>query len=377
MREIKYIGFYDLPNSKFKRVSALSATNKMDYICKSINKAGYNVHLVSPSWMDDSNIKNKFQKKITTQINENLKLTLVSSFATSNKITRIIKIVYSLLWLLFWLVKNVKKGEKIIVYHSPWIALPIIIAKKIKRFIVILEVEEIYGDVSSLHPYFNKLENRILLSADLYLLSTDLLISRVDQSKKIIIIYGNYNVEKLIVQPIQDNKIHLLYAGIIDNVKAGAFNAIESALHLNEKYVMHIIGFGDVQKLRSRINEINKISKCKIIFDGTLSGVDYIEYCQKCHIGLSTQKMEGKYLETSFPSKILSYMGMGLRVVSCGVECVIRSKISMNIVFYYEDTAEAIAESIRKIDVDSFNNSTEVIKELEKEFLNDIKIFLK
>ena len=376
MKEIKYIGFYDLPNSKCKRVSALSAINKMDYICNSINNVGFQVHLISPSWMDDS-IKNfKIQKTSTIQLNDNKKLTLVSSFGTSNKFTRIVKIIYSLLWLFFWLVKSVKRDEKIIVYHSPWISLPIILAKKLKRFKLILEVEEIYSDVTSLHPYFDKLEKKIFQIADSFLFSSDLLVSKIGDCKKNIIIYGNYNVNEVLAHPINDNKIHLLYAGIIDKVKAGAFNAVESALYLNEDYVLHIIGFGDVKTLLIRINEINKISKCKIIFDGTLSGSDYIKYCQKCHIGLSTQKMDGKYLETSFPSKILSYMGLGLRVVSCGVECVMDSKIGNDIVFYYKDTTQAIAEAIKKINITTPNNNINIIKKLDREFISDLKKLL-
>ena len=50
-KEIKYIGFYNPPYSKTKRAGALSAINKMDYIATAIHEAGFEVHLVSPSWM--------------------------------------------------------------------------------------------------------------------------------------------------------------------------------------------------------------------------------------------------------------------------------------------------------------------------------------
>jgi hypothetical protein len=375
-QEIKYIGFYDLPTSKYKRAAALSATNKMDYICDSINKAGFNVHLISPSWFIDSSSHINYQKKTETKISEHKKLTLVPSFKTSNKYTGYLKIIYSLIWLFFWLCFNVKKEEKILVYHSPWLALPILLAKKIKEFHLILEVEEIYSDVSSLHPYFDKLEQKIFKAADSFLFSTDLLPEKIKTNKDFIVIYGNYNVTKDLAVPLTDGKIHLVYAGIIDSQKAGAFNAIESALFLPANYEMHIIGFGEVEKLESRIEEINKTSKCKVIFDGSKQGNEYIKYCQECHIGMSTQNMDGKYLETSFPSKIFSYMGMGLRVVSCEIKSVTMSKINSITYYYKEDAPQSIAKAILNIDMDENYDSKKVMLELDSKFIIDLKKML-
>ena len=372
-KEIKYIGFYDSPDSHPRRVSALAATNKMDYICDAINRVGYTVHLISPSWFIDSSSKVKFHSKSVKQLNENKILTLVASIGTSNKWTRNVKIIYSLLWLFMYLVANAKRNEKVIAYHSPWLALPILLAKKIKGFHLILEVEEIYSDVSSLHPYFDKLEQKILKTADSFLFSTDLLSEKIKTNKNFIVIYGNYNITEDLATPPTDGKIHLLYAGIIDSHKAGAFNAIESALFLNENYVMHVIGFGEVEKLKLRIEEINKTSKCKVIFDSSKQGNEYIKYCQECHIGMSTQNMDGKYLETSFPSKILSYLGMGLRVISCDIKCVTMSTINSIMYYYKEDTPQSIAKAILNINVDENYDSKKVILELDSQFIIDLK----
>jgi len=372
-KEIKYIGFYDLSDSVPKRAFALAATNKMDYICDAINKAGYKVHLVSPSWFIDSSSKVKFQSSSPKQLSENKKLTLVPSIGTSSKALRNIKIIGSLFWLFMWLVANIKQNEKIIVYHSPWLVLPVLWAKKIKGFDLILEVEEIYSDVTSLHPYFDKLEQKIFKAADSFLFSTDLLPDKINTNKNFTVIYGNYQTFETLESPFIDGKIHLLYAGIIDSHKAGAFNAIESALYLNGNYVMHIIGFGEVELLKSRIEEINKTSKCKVIFDGAKYGNEFIKYCQQCHIGLSTQKMDGAYLDTSFPSKILSYLGMGLRVVSCYVSCVAKSEIGDQVSYYKEDTPHAIAQSILNIDMSLVNNSKLKIQLLDEKFVSNLK----
>lgn len=375
-QEIKYIGFYDAPKANFKRVSALAATNKMDYIAETINSAGYQVHFVSPSWFDDSSYNAKTQLKTTIQLGENKKLALAPSIGTSNKFTGYLKIVFSLFWLFWWLLIHVKKQEKIILYHSPWLVLPILWAKKIKGFQLILEVEEIYSDVSSLHSYFDKLEKKIFDKADYFLFSTELLAEKIKPKKGFIIVYGNYTVFENLASPPDDGKIHLVYAGIIDSDKAGAFNAIESALFLDENYVMHIIGFGEIERLQERINEINKTSKCKVSFDGTKSGIEYLKFCQTCHIGLSTQKMDGDYLDTSFPSKILSYLSLGLNVVSCDVKCVSLSKIS-HLVNFYNGYAEEIADAITKIDLKEAQYIKSEVKVLDCDFLSQIKLMLK
>jgi hypothetical protein len=371
-KEIKYIALYDIPGRNL-RVSSPAAISKIDYIGDSIVKAGFKLHLISPSWLYDE-VKNKFFfKRSTSDLGHNKKITFSSGFSFSGKWTRFLKIFYSLLWLFFFLLRNAKKNEKIIVYHSPWLCLPILWAKRIKKFNLILEVEEIYSDVSSLHPYFDKLEIKIFKATDSFLFSTDLLVDKIANSKPNYVIYGSYSVSEILAEPEKTNKIHLLYAGIIDQIKAGAFNAIESAAFLNENYILHVIGFGEVDILKRRIEEINATSKCKIVFDGSLSGNDYIQYCQKCHIGLSTQKMEGKYLETSFPSKILSYMGMGLRVVSGQIDCVEKSKIHKEIFFYKEDFPEEIARAIQKIDVNLPYNGREAITMLDKEFIEGLR----
>lgn len=372
-KEIKYIGFYQNPLGKSKRNHALPATNKMDYIAYALYEAGYNVHMVTPSSMVDGKEQPFFERTQTHNIFSWKKVTAVSSWRTSTKWGGYFKIIWSLFWLFSFLVIKVKRNEKILVYHSPWLALPIILAKRIRRFHLILEVEEIYSDISSLHPYFDKLELKLIDVADSFLLSTDLLVNKFGHNRKSLIIYGDYSAIDLIEKPINDGKIHLIYAGIIDSIKAGAFNALESSLYLDDKYILHIIGFGETELLEKRIKDMNKTAKCKIIFDGLLSGEEYIKYCQKCHIGLSTQKMDGAYLESSFPSKILSYLGMGLKVVSCKIECVEKSKIGDQVVFYDNDSPISIAEAIRKVDLNASVNPRERIMELHLEFVNGLK----
>ncbi len=94
-KEIKYIGFYDFPDSSLKRVANLAATNKMDYIGDSIIRSGFKVHFISPSWFDDSAPNAKFSFQNTFSLNESKKITFYPSFSTKAKWLRNIKIIFS------------------------------------------------------------------------------------------------------------------------------------------------------------------------------------------------------------------------------------------------------------------------------------------
>lgn len=376
MNKLKYIAFYDLPHAPFKRVFSPAAASKIDYILSVLNRVNFEVAIISPSWFDFSKKRIPFTSSKKCTINDKLNLILAPSFGGNNKLLSYSKISLSLTWLFFYLVFNAKKNEKIVVYHSIWISLPILLAQKLKKFKIVLEVEEIYQDVMTLHPFFDKWENKILEKADSFLFSTDLLKGKLKTTKPNVVIYGSYFAENQYSKPPNDNKIHLLYAGIIDEAKRGAINALESAKFLSDDYVLHIIGFGELNNFLPMLESHNQTALCKAYFHGNKSGADYVTFCQSCHIGLSTQKMEGNYLQSSFPSKILSYLGMGLRVVSGNVECVALSKVNHMINYYLEESPEAIANAIKKIDISDTYNSSELIKELDIEFMSNIKKLL-
>jgi len=376
MSSLKYIAFYDTFLSKHKRVYSPAAISKMDYIVSSLNEIGKDVTIVSPSWFDVTceKIQFHFQKKI--KLKKNKKLILAPSFGGNSKIASYSKIILSLVWLFFWLLFQVKKNEKIMVYHSIWITIPILLAKKIKGFKIVLEVEEIYADVMTVHPVFDKWEQKMISKSDYFILSTDLLKDNLKITKPYIILYGSYFVENSINTPPNDGKIHLVYAGIIDEAKKGAFNAVAAAKYLSSDYVLHIIGFGEIEKLIPIIELQNSMSECKVYFHGKKNGEEYIKFCQGCHIGLSTQKMEGNYLESSFPSKILSYLGMGLKVVSCAVSCVEQSKISDLVTYYYKDESQEIAKSIIECSERRNHNSIQTLQQLHQSFKKELNTII-
>jgi len=346
----------------------------MDYISSALVRAGYNVNIVSPSWTE--NMSGFYDGK-TIDLNSHVTVTLGPTFGGRNKIVRGLRILYSWLWLLFWMLFHIKYNEKVIVYHSLWIAVPLFIGVRIKRFKMILEAEEIYCKIYQHSSYVAKLEHSIIRYADSYIFPNDIMPDTVNiWSKPYVVVYGTYEKHIKTNRQTGDGKVHLVYAGIIDRLKAGAFNAVESACYLSNDYVMHILGSGDRESLQQTITSNEDSNCCRVILHGFKSQNDYIEFMQTCHIGLSTQTTTGIYQDYQFPSKILSYLSLGLRVVSARIDCVTKSRIGDVITYYAEDTPAAIAAAIKSIDVNTDNKAVERIEELDTCFVNDIKNLL-
>lgn len=378
---IKYIGFYDIENSKSDRVSNIAAIKKMDYITNSLIKIGFNVEIISPSWMG-RNSKVKFERKQVSKRNESHKVTRCLSWYTKSKTAEKIKVIYSLFWLFLYLLINVKKGESILVYHAEWLSYPVRMAKFIKRFELILEVEEIYSKVWKKSKSLEKMEDKLIKSGDKYLFVSDELRKLFDiKDEKCIVLYGAYNVVELKGnEKFNKGYIDLIYAGSIDEVKGGAFKSLDIILGLPDNYKLHILGSGNeknIKTLNNKINEINKIKNEKVCYyAGVLHGKNFNNYLMKCDIALNPQHI-GDYMGTAFPSKIISYLSHNLHVVTTPIKSIKTSKIKDYIVFANDDQTQSFIEAIESVNLSEENQSTYIIKNLDENFLNDLNKLIK
>lgn len=374
---MKYIAYFDDKNNKVEnRMYALSATNKIKYICSTINSTE-NVQIISPSWTLNHS---GFYKNKEYSLLERTKVTLLATFGARTPLGRRLRYYFSMLMLIVYLSRYVKSKETIIVYHSISLYYPIKLLCILKKIYLILEVEEIYQDVQGVSRSERKNEFRFFDLADAYIFPTILLNEKLNTANKpFSIIHGTYQVEEDRNCTFDDGKIHVVYAGTFDPRKGGAL-AAAAAAYLPKNYHVHIIGFGskdDTSMLLKKIDDISKITKATITYDGLLSGEEYIQFLQKCDIGLSTQIPEAAYNESSFPSKILSYMANGLRVVSIRIKAIEMSAIGNSVSYYNEQSPKAIAEAIMAVDINEPYDSRELIKTLDIEFTEKMRKLLK
>lgn len=374
---MKYICYYDVEANKHEnRNYVLAATNKIDYILNSMSEVySDDIEIISPAATKLHN----FCMSQNRKINETVNLHLFMSFGRANLFTKLLDYFMIPIQVFIYLLLHTKKGEDVFLYHSVYMILPVLLAKKIKNFHLILEMEEIYSDVTGSRKDKKK-ELLISEKANAYIFPTKLLDEKLNlKSKKSVVIHGTYQVEKKRNKIFKDNKIHVVYAGTLDPRKGGAIIAALSAQYLKKNYHIHILGFGS----NNQIAEIEDIVKKNIdmgfnnlSYEGVLSGEKYITFLQSCDIGLSTQNPTGIYNETSFPSKILSYLANGLRVVSINIEAVKTSKVGDILYYYNNQNPEEIANAINSINLQSKYDSRTIVRKLDESFKKDL-LYLK
>ncbi len=384
MKKIKYLSYYAKRNNSQKRNYVLSATNKMDYIISAINDAGYDVEIISASATRD---KLKSYPGSLEKINEHTKLRLFYTFPWGNKLQKLLSMCTMNIFLFLELFK-LKKGEPIIVYHSLGYMRVVELAHKIRKFYLILEVEELYSDVLE-NNELRKKEINFTRRADSYIFPTSML-SKISNptGKPEILIHGTYQVEEerknrgfdYNLQEGEKHIIHCVYAGTLDPRKGGAVAAAAATEFLPSNYYIHILGFGsdqDIQKMKDFITKIAERSVAKVTYDGLFSGEEYIQFIQNCDIGLSTQNPDAAFNGTSFPSKILSYMANGLHVVSIRIPAIETSAVGNKLFYYDEQTPENIAKAIVSVDLDQKYDGRQVVRDLSDEFKKEISYLLK
>lgn len=370
MKKIFYISYYSSPSDAEKRNAVLSAVNKMDYICESLEKNECEVEIVSASQA----LEKKFCKGKKEKITDRTTLKLFSSLPNLNKIVSLVNRIYMKAQMFFYMLKNTKRDSTVIVYHSLGYMSLVKMLKKIKGFKLIVEAEEIYGDVIG-NPKTVKKEYSFFKIADSFIFPTELLSERVNTEKKPeAIIYGTYHISKKMPKLFTDGKIHCVYAGTLDPRKGGAA-AASSALFLNGNYHIHILGFGNEKEKKEMLDIIDDISKkteARITYDGLLSGDEFTSFIQSCDIGFSTQNPDAAFNSTSFPSKILTYMVNGLRVVSIRIPAIEKSAVGKFMYYYDEQTPENIANAVKSIDLADGYDSRKELERIDREFVENI-----
>ena len=364
---MKYFGYYIDSDSAASLGVSVAAVDKMTYIADTLISIGEDVDIISVAMATQG--ENRGRK---INMKKNLHIRYFSSKHSKIKIINVILRYIFQIKLFFWTLINVKYKERIIIYHSLGYMRMFSILKAIKQFSIILEMEEIYADVLE-DKEVRKREIQFSQKADAYIFPTQIMDKLINLSQKpSVIVHGvyrsekEYNGKKKLLSG--NNTIHCVYAGTFDPKKGGALAAIEACKYLPSNYHMHILGFGsdeDIKNIKKVISEIEAGKACKITYEGIYKGQEYLEFLQSCQIGLSTQKPEGIYNMTSFPSKILSYLSNGLHVVSIRIPVVEQSAVANLVTYYEKQTGQEIAKAIMSVPLKDEYDSKKNMRQLD------------
>ena len=371
MNKVVYLSYYSL-QSIYRTVSP-AAVAMTKYVSKALTQAVGKITIISPAQASDR----KFYPQEETVDEQNNKVIFLPSYYAKpkNYFMRIFNRSRRQRDLRRMLAEQLSDGDTLIVYHSLALIEAVRWVLKRRKIRLVIQVCEIYADVIN-DMKQKKREMRFFELADAYIFSSTQLEERINtKQKKYAICLGTYQVEPDRGIRFQDGKIHVVYAGTFDPRKGGAIAAAAGEF-LPENYHVHIIGFGsekDKKYLFDKIEEVSKTSKCTVTYDGLKSGEEYIRFIQSCDIGLSTQNPNAAFNETSFPSKVLSYLANGLRVVSIRIKALEQSAVN-DILFYYdENSPQAIAEAVKRIKLETVYDSRKRIADLSENFVREIK----
>ena len=329
--------------------SSIPGNIKMHYLEKKMQESGIaNICIISFALKNKKAYKHK---KTKTDLGSDLYYS--PGFSQTSRIGRLLDKLFKKIYFFFFFLLKIKKKDKILIYHSGWTSF----LKRMCRFkkvFSILEVEEVYSfsDYADEKP---EKEIKVIKGFDSYIFINDYLPVLLKTQVPFVVCYGVirndlfYRYDKC--EKKQDDKIHLVYAGVISNKRQGAFCALDVASKLSNNYVLHIIGSGseeDIRCLKSKIYENNRISdRCKVELNGFLKGDALYNFLSSCDIGLSTYNLRANFSDCSLPSKVITYMCCGLKVVIGYTKAFQYMPISKCWFFYTTQDAENIAISVK------------------------------
>lgn len=381
MRRIKYIVPYDIEENKIEnRQYSLAAKYKVEYIIDVLNELGYGVDIIS---IAHSNNKRGFYPSKKIKINTFNELTLCPTFGAYNKALKLLRFFLSNIWFLIYLLKEVKKNEQLILYHTQSYLDTIIFAQKFKKIKIILELEEFYYKFGLCSKSMEDKEKNIIKRADKYILSNKNQMHEIaDIAKRPnCIVHGNYNVYDMEFKSNKSGRIVIIFAGGIDRIRNSAHNALQIVKYLNKNYILKIIGYGsdlDIQLLCQEISIINEelgYEACE--FCGTKTGLELQDFYKHADIALNIQNVHDYYMDYAFPSKIIAYLSYGLHVISTSIKTLETSSVAPFILFTKTIDPKDVANTIKKVDANGKNVcAINYIKRLDVNFKNDLSKML-
>lgn len=377
-RRIKYIASFDIDANKAEnRVNMLSSANKINYIITVLNQLGYGVDVISFS--RTLNKKCYAGKRILWGTDNSIKL-----FPTTWNGGVLLKILNHIILntsLFFYILTNVRCKDTVIMYHSYGI-LWLNVLFMLKGVHLIEECEEIYGDIFG-KKWMSALEHKLLTKADSYIYPTELLNSIVNvKNKPYLVVHGSYKdvgsqfFSDCKEEPVyfDPNLYHVAYTGILDPRK-GCIDVVKSAEFLDETYHIHILGFGsagEIDLINQTIRELVSKTKCKVSFDGLRKGQEYTNYLSYLNLGVCTLDTDQHFINTQFPSKIISYMAAGVPVLCSEAKAIRTCEVSSAITFYKGNSPKDIAEGIKKARENDVIDTRQLLDDCDLKFKTEL-----
>lgn len=369
---MKYIAFYDTPELKIEnRYVNAAARGVIEYMIEVLSSVE-DVEVISPGRTLN---KKGIYGSGTVELTDKAMLTFPFTFGVRTGIGRLFSLLWTQLWLFLYLFFHTKRGEKVVFYHSLSLMSIITLLSKIKGIKPVLEFREIYSDINKVSKRLTKKEHNYYNCAYAFIFPSEAIKNHLDiGDTPYVLAPGSYISHTYNVSGFNDNKTHLVYAGNLRRDKGGAYLAADAAEFLSDDFIIHILSGSysetALSKFEDYIKTLKQKTNCEIVFEGAKFGDEFFSFLSRCDVGLATQN-DGAFSNTSFPSKILTYMGCGLSVVAPPIDAVRFSPIGSDVSEYKVFTGNAVADAVKRLP--KTNNNRERVKELDLELKEELK----
>ena len=377
MKKIYYLAYFSNHEDGRKRDAVPAADLQASYLADILSEIGYEVEIISPNARYSGERFFSIQKGFTKRISDHVTVRYFDCIESKYKLIR--SIALRLMYFSASKYIKQKRDGMLIIYHSRLYYPYYHRLKRLQRN-YILELEEIYSDVIGDDGLRNK-EILEVKKASAYILPSIPLAEEITEEKEYVLYHGSCRAEKKIGKGFNDGRIHIVYAGTFDpRVIGDHFSLIKAAKYLDKRYHIHIIGFGrnqaDVDRIIADVDKMQGLP-CKVTYDGLLLGDEYLSFLQNCHIGMFSKDPDGKDINSSFPSKIMSYLSNGLHVVATRADCIERSEVGSIVHFCDTNKPEDVAKAIMAVDINAPYDSRKELKEIETRLKHNLIQLLK
>lgn len=348
------------------------------YIIKSIKATGRGVSILSTA---TGTFQSYFSTKKILVDNKESHIYL-STLKQSGYISLRIGQLLCYIQLLFFFLFKISKNDKIVLCHDRGISVFYSFARKLIRRQYYYFIGEIFSAVYDKGDKAIKSEIETIKGVDGYILINNLMPRLLGGISNYCVCHGSYEPPRYNISTKQDDLIHVVYAGkIAQKDVTDAFIAVAASEYLDNRYRVHILGYGeqeDLHTLKNKIDEINsKRSAVIVSYDGCLFGEEYERFLLGCDIGLCTRALTGFRANLCFPSKTLVYLAHGLNIVAPNIEVLKTSNIS-NYISYLEGelTPKNVAKAIMEIKISDRKGKNDAINKLGNDFVRSLNVML-
>ena len=186
MDKVYYIGSYKTQEDN-TRLCSQACINKMNYIIDLIRENEYEIEILSTA--ESINISSFYRKEERIYLSDYITINQIPAIKSKKYKNQIHKLII-IIWLIIKLIQ-VPRKSRVILYHGLEYIIPLSFILTIKKFNIVLELEEIYSKMPNC-KYSKTKELNFINKFDKIIYVSDTLKNEI--GKKGFSIYGNYNI---------------------------------------------------------------------------------------------------------------------------------------------------------------------------------------